>query len=153
RKRLVARLQAVQLEELHALVDLKNWESALEFATRLAQGYAGQNDIQGQIIGQVGRLVQESLKEGRYDVTRSGVQLLEAEFPNNAELGQIRDQLSARAKEYLERARAQESQGNLQDANKNLEMAAKIDPSLPALQSFRSRLGKKNPVLYVCVHD
>jgi ABC-type transport system substrate-binding protein len=150
RKRLVARLRAVQLNELRALT---NWESAWEFATRLADAYAGQKDIEVQIVSLMVRFVRESLKEENYGLTNSRLHLLEAQFPGSPELEHIHEEISTRAKKFVEEARELEGQGDFQEAKARLNKAEEIDPRLPGLKGFSSRLGKKNPVLSVCVRD
>src|SRR5947209_6337286 len=113
RKDLVDRLQGIQLDELSAL---PNWESSREFANRLAEAYAGQSNIQTRIASLMARFVRESLKEENYELTNSRLQLLEAQFPKNADLEQIHEQLRSRARTFMEQARVQESQGKLQEA-------------------------------------
>ncbi|HLJ95147.1 MAG TPA: ABC transporter substrate-binding protein, partial [Gemmataceae bacterium] len=153
RHQLVAKLQEVQLNQLEALIDLKNWEGALDLGIRLAETYPAQKNFQDRIIRLLARSAREPLKNKQYPLTRKWLLVLEAQFPGSAELKPIRTKLQEEAQNYLNQAKALDSKKQTQAALEKLNLAKDIDPELAGLRDFELRLTQANPVLYVGVHD
>jgi ABC-type transport system substrate-binding protein len=153
RTQLAAKLQEVQLDQLRTLVDQKNWDAAFDLANRLAEAYVTKKEVQGQIAGLLARSIREALQAGNYGLTQQRLLFLDFLFPNNPEVKKVRDELRGQAARYLEEAKLLAKQGKDSAALEHLDKARKIYPQLPGLHDFSLRLSKKNPVLYVGVHD
>ena len=65
RDRLEAKLQEVQLNQLQALTDPKDWEAALELANRLSEAYPNQKDVQSKIVGLLAKSARASPAKAR----------------------------------------------------------------------------------------
>jgi len=151
RQLLVAKLQEVQLKQLRALTDAKNWEAALDLATRLAEAYPTYKNFQADIISLMAKSAREPLKSQNYGQTRHWLEILEAQFPNSPELKAIRDELVKAAQDNLTQAKALVQRDKTALANEYLQKAKAFYPELAGLRDFELRLSKTNPVLYVGV--
>jgi peptide/nickel transport system substrate-binding protein len=153
RERLLARLQKVQLDQLQALTDLKNWEAALELGIRLGEAYPTQKDVQSKIVGLLARSAREPFKDKNYGLAQQRLFVLESQFPHSPVLEPIRADLQKIAKEFLKEADKLEKQKQTAAAMESLNMAKQIYPQLPGLHDFDLRLNKQNPILHVGVRD
>jgi ABC-type oligopeptide transport system substrate-binding subunit len=152
KKELLEKLQRVQLDQLRLLTEAKDWDSAFALAKSLADAYPKQKEVLVEVAKLLASHAEQSLQAEDYSATRFRLFLLEKEFPGTREVEAVREKLSKKAEAIWEEAKRLEKQGDTQAAI-NRAMVAKNIFSLPGLDDYYLTLAKKNPILYVGVHE
>jgi peptide/nickel transport system substrate-binding protein len=151
KQRLRQKLFAVRLDHLRLLADQGDWDKAFELAVQLARETPDQA-VHTQLARQLDRLVQQSLKEGKYAEARLRLKLLEERFPASAESGPASEALRRQAQELFDQARGREK-ADRAGAMELLSVAERIWPRLPGLHDYRLQLSNAFPVLGVGVRE
>lgn len=163
-KTLQQRLLAVQLEQLRALANAKEWEPATDLATRLAEVYPNQPAVQLAIVHLQVQHAEHSLqggKDGDFISVRQTLERLEKDLLNNDDkdakpirqrIEFIRTRLRDRAAQLWEQAKAVEKKDKV-SAVRMMGIAEAVWPQLPGLQDERLKLSNAYPVLYVGVRQ
>jgi ABC-type oligopeptide transport system substrate-binding subunit len=146
------RLRDIQLKELRALTEGKDWMGAFALGTSLADRYRNDDQFRSSVADLLAQHADQALKSEDYNVTRLRLKLLEQCFPdNNLAFEPVREGLKKKALELLTQAQKEEKDGNTQSAMELLTKAEHIYPQLPGLRNSMLRLSNKYPILYVGV--
>src|SRR5262249_34311614 len=112
------KLRAVQLDELRAFGDVRDWDSALALARRLAQAYPGQREqMLAEVARQLARHVEHALEGKDFSAAVQRVQLLDEYIPNNQEIEKLRAKIQAQAMAMIKEANKLKLEGKNQDAD------------------------------------
>jgi ABC-type oligopeptide transport system substrate-binding subunit len=153
RKQLESKLQEVQIGQLRIMTQRKDWDAAFDLASRLAEGYRGNEDVLRAVAGLMALQAKESIQNKDYSDVRRRLIALEDQFPNNPALEGVRKELRQAAAELLTQAQTLANQGQTNEAIKTLERARGIYRELPGLQKLYLELNHKYPILRVGVQD
>src|SRR5262249_16909314 len=103
-KGLDEKLRATRVDQLKALTADKNWEAAFALATRLADDYPNEREVQIGIVKLLAEHPIQSLEGKDYTETRKRLAILEERFPDTQEIVSIRERLRTQAQDIVKEA-------------------------------------------------
>jgi ABC-type transport system substrate-binding protein len=150
--RLRDQLLAVRIEQLQIAADQRNWNRAYRLADRLAEVYPDAK-VQRDIVYHLARLVEEPLKEEKYEEVQQRLKLLE-KIPGGAAAAEpFAAKLTSRANHLFANAQAAQEKRDFQRAGELATQAERIWPRLDGLRQLRWQLSKDRPTLGVGVSE
>src|SRR5262249_53623842 len=152
-KKLRSKLQSVQLGQLRAYTNAKDWNGAFELATRLAENYRKDKDVQVEVAQLLATHAENAIAAKDYAEVRRRLVVLEDLFPNSRDIEPVRQELRKKAQAMVDEARELDKNGKNQEAIAILQTAESIYRELPGLHDYYLKLNQKYPVIYVGVHD
>lgn len=149
--RLRAQLVETRLEQLRFFARGGNWEKSLPIAGKLRDERDAK--VRQETDQLLAGLVEQSVKQKRYDEVHRRLRELEKEFPDNSAVRSIPEQLRSQAQTLLDKARQLEQQHQQGKAEELAVRAGRIWSRTPGLQDFQRRLTGDYPILGVGVRE
>jgi len=150
-KALNDRLQSVQLGQLRALTNAKNWIAAFDMARSLMEKYPKDKEVRVQVAQLLSASADQAIEGQDFNQARIRLLLLEKDFPDSKEIDTVRQSLRTRAQAIWEEGEKL-AKDDTKAAIVKLQTAEGIF-HLPGLHDRILQLSNKYPVLYVGVHE